>query len=187
MLVTNGFIRPEPLRELLPFVDAMNIDVKGFTGDFYRRVIHGMYEPVLETAETAHREGCHVEITTLLIPTLNDSDEELERLTEWVAESLNPDVPLHFSRYFPNYKMRLAPTPVSTLERARDIARRRLNYVYLGNVTGIDGSDTACPECGQVVINRSGYRVRITGLDGNRCTRCGKQMPFIAGSGGTSL
>lgn len=134
ILVTNGFIRPEPFDRLLPFIDALNIDIKGFTGEFYQKIAKGEFAPVLAVAEAAYHAGKHLEITTLLIPGLNDSIEEVERLVAWVAERLGPEVPLHFSRYFPNYKMDLAPTPLETLERARNIAGKKLKYVYLGNV-----------------------------------------------------
>jgi len=134
VLVTNGFIRPEPFSRLLPFIDALNIDVKGFTGEFYRKIVKGEFEPVLAAAESAYRAGKHLEITTLLIPGLNDSKEEVEKLVYWIAESLGPEVPLHFSRYFPNYKMDAAPTPIGILHAAQEIALKKLNYVYLGNV-----------------------------------------------------
>lgn len=134
VLVTNGFIRPEPFSELLPFIDALNIDVKGFTNRFYQETVHGSLEPVLAAAEQAVRAGKHVEITTLLIPGLNDREAELESLTDWVAGKLGPEVPLHFSRYFPNYHLKLAPTPLATMEKARKIAKGKLKYVYLGNV-----------------------------------------------------
>jgi pyruvate formate lyase activating enzyme len=134
VLVTNGFIRPEPFRQLLPYIDALNIDVKGFTGEFYQKVVKGEFAPVLIAAEMAYQAGKHLEITTLLIPGLNDAPDEIENLVNWVAESLGPEVPLHFSRYFPNYRMNLAPTPVKTLETARGIAGKKLKHVYLGNV-----------------------------------------------------
>ncbi|MGB9886585.1 MAG: AmmeMemoRadiSam system radical SAM enzyme [Moorellales bacterium] len=179
VLVTNGFVNPEPLAELLPFIDALNIDVKGFTDRFYRQVVHGDYEPVLQTAVAAKRAGCHVEITTLLIPGLNDSEEELARLTDWVATALGPDTPLHFSRYFPNYRLKLEPTPVETLRRARELARRKLAFVYLGNVADAEASTTYCWHCAQPVIERYGYRVNRQGLDGNRCRHCGTRLPVV--------
>lgn len=134
VLVTNGFIRAEPFARLLPFIDALNIDVKGFTGEFYQKIVKGAFAPVLAAAEAVYHAGKHVEITTLLIPGLNDGAEEVAALARWLAESLGPEVPLHFSRYFPNYRMDLAPTPLDTLEKARNIALKKLKYVYLGNV-----------------------------------------------------
>ena len=181
VLVTNGFINEEPLKELLPYVDAFNIDVKGFTNDFYRRVVKGRYEPVLDTVKAAHDYGCHVELTTLLIPGLNDSEQEIEELTDWVAAELSTDVPLHFSRYYPSYKMKLASTPVETLERAYEIASRKLNYVYLGNINLPGKADTYCPACKERVVKRSGFGVDITGLDGNKCSFCGAELAIISG------
>ncbi|MBC7346135.1 MAG: AmmeMemoRadiSam system radical SAM enzyme, partial [Clostridia bacterium] len=178
VLVTNGFINEEPLRQLLPTIDALNIDVKGFTDRFYHRVVHGRYRPVLRTAVLAKEAGCHVEITTLLIPGLNDSEEELAALTTWVATALGPDTPLHFSRYFPHYKLRLEPTPLTTLRRAREIAREKLRYVYLGNVAETESATTYCPDCHRPVVERHGYRVRAGGLSGRHCRFCGRELPL---------
>ncbi len=133
VLVTNGFIGREPLELLLPYVDAMNIDVKAFTPSFYEEVCRGALKNVMETVEAAAGR-CHVEVTTLVIPGLNDSVEEIARLSEWLA-GISPEIPLHLSRFFPNYKMKdRPPTPVETLEKARDTALGRLRHVYLGNV-----------------------------------------------------
>lgn len=179
ILVTNGFINEAPLKRLLPRIDALNIDVKGFTDRFYRRTVHGSYQPVLRCAVMAREAGCHVEVTTLLIPGLNDSEDELRQLTDWVAAELGPDTPLHFSRYFPNYRMTLEPTPMSVLERARDLAREKLQYVYLGNVTDIHSNTTFCPSCNQPVLERRGYQVRPVGLSGKNCACCGVELPII--------
>ncbi|HEY3373581.1 MAG TPA: AmmeMemoRadiSam system radical SAM enzyme [Candidatus Aquicultor sp.] len=132
IMVTNGYVLPEPLKELLPLIDAMNIDVKGFSESFYH-TLGGHLRPVLKTAETA-KEFCHVEITNLIIPGLNDSKEDFEKLTNWIAESLGSDTPLHFSRYFPSYKLATEPTPIETLRLAEQVARERLEFVYLGNI-----------------------------------------------------
>lgn len=177
VLVTNGYVNEEPLRLLLPYIDAMNIDVKGFSEDYYRGTCIGHLEPVLRTVEIAH-EHCHVELTTLLLPGLNDSPEEIRRLVEWVT-GLNPDIPLHFSRYFPNYKFDLPPTPLETLKKAREIAREKLNYVYIGNAPELEGSDTRCPHCGETLIRRSGYRVHIRGLEGKRCRYCRGEVKIL--------
>ncbi|MCR4419497.1 MAG: AmmeMemoRadiSam system radical SAM enzyme [Clostridia bacterium] len=179
VLVTNGFINPEPLAQLLPYVDALNIDVKSFTDSFYRRVVHGEREPVLRTAIQAKEAGCHVEITTLLVPGLNDGREELEQLVDWIATHLGSDTPLHFSRYFPHYRLRLPPTPVETLRRARELARRKLSFVYLGNVPDAEASTTYCPGCGRPVVERLGYRVSSSGLADGRCRYCGRRLPFV--------
>ncbi|MDH7478519.1 MAG: AmmeMemoRadiSam system radical SAM enzyme [Syntrophomonadaceae bacterium] len=177
ILVTNGYIQPEPLKRLLPLIDAMNIDVKGYREEFYRRWCRGGLAPVLRTVETAHQH-CHVELTNLVITGLNDTREELSELADWVR-GISPDIPLHLSRYFPNYRLDRPPTPLATLEMAYGIARERLNYVYLGNVGDWEGSDTDCPACGQTLIVRRGYRVSITGLKGSRCRNCGERIPVV--------
>lgn len=133
VLVTNGYVKSEPLEEILPFIDAMNIDIKSIEEEFYGKICKGKLAPVLATAKRA-RETCHIEVTNLIIPTLNDSEENFIRLVDWVAANLGREVPLHFSRYFPHYKMDIPLTPISTLKRAETIARRKLKYVYLGNV-----------------------------------------------------
>ncbi len=179
VLVTNGFVQAEPLRDLLPYIDAMNVDVKGFTNDFYRSVCSARLAPVLRTVEIAHGEGCHVEITTLLIPDLNDGPEEIGNLVEWLA-GVSPDIPLHFSRYFPNYKMTRPATPLESLKRARDIARQRLHFVYVGNAWEIDASETTCPSCGNVLVRRDGYDAEFTGgatgPEGVKCQSCGSAV-----------
>lgn len=133
VLVTNGYVTPQPLEELLPYIDAMNIDIKSIEDGFYRKVCSGSVAEVLTTIKTSVK-SCHVELTNLIIPTLNDRDDHFERLTDWIYENLGAHVPLHFSRYFPCYKMTLPPTPKETLERAAAIARKKLKYVYVGNV-----------------------------------------------------
>ncbi|MBU4304436.1 MAG: AmmeMemoRadiSam system radical SAM enzyme [Candidatus Omnitrophica bacterium] len=133
VLVSNGYVNPEPLEKLLPFIGAMNIDLKSMDDDFYKKICKGTLYPVLETIKRA-KDACHVELTNLVIPTLNDSDEHFERLTDWVFDNTGADTPLHFSRYFPCYELNLPPTPKETLQRAYNIARKKLNFVYLGNV-----------------------------------------------------
>lgn len=178
VLVTNGFIQEDPLADLLPYIDALNIDVKGFNREFYHRIVHGNYEPVLHTARMSRAAGCLVEITTLLVPTLNDDPGEIRELVAWVAGDLGVETPLHFSRYFPNYRMDLPPTPPDTLRRLRDIARQRLAHVYLGNIWGED-DDTYCPRCHSRVIARSGYQAQILALEGNRCAACGRELNLV--------
>ncbi|SFR05063.1 pyruvate formate lyase activating enzyme [Desulfoscipio geothermicus DSM 3669] len=177
VLVTNGYVNEEPLRELLPYIDAMNIDVKAFTDRFYRSTCAGRLEPVLRTVETAHGH-CHIEITTLLVTGLNDGREEIGSLVDWLA-GVDPDIPLHFSRYFPNYEMDLPPTPEETLLRARETARKKLRYVYIGNAPQLNSSSTECPECGETLIDREGYRVRIRDLDNGVCPRCGERIIIV--------
>lgn len=133
VLVTNGFVNNDPLERILPFIDAMNIDLKSIREEFYEKICHGRLAPVLETIKRA-KKSCHVELTNLIIPTLNDSDEDLTALVDWIYGHLGDEVPLHFSRYFPCYKMEISPTPKETLLRAQEIALRKLKYVYLGNI-----------------------------------------------------
>lgn len=178
VLVSNGFINEQPLAELLPVIDAMNIDVKAFNNDYYQKVCAGQLEHVKRTVEQAAKE-CHIEITTLLVPGLNDSETETAELAKWLS-GINADIPLHFSRYFPNYKMDAPPTPVSTLQLAYQTARRYLNYVYIGNVGG-DGTNTYCPECGYKVIDRLGGYSRLINQDNGNCAekscpQCGRRI-----------
>jgi len=176
VLVTNGYINPEPFRELLPYIDAVNIDLKAFSHEFYKSVCGGDLEPVLRSIRQAYESGCHVELTTLVVPGLNDSGEEIDSLATWMAE-LSPDIPLHVSRYFPNYRMTAPPTPISILQACAEAARTRLHYVYVGNAAVPGGSDTVCPSCGTTVIRRHGYdRVEVL-LSGSSCPECGAGIP----------
>ncbi len=177
VLVTNGYINREPLEEILPYIDAMNIDVKAFNDDFYKEYCRGSRSPVIETVEQAVKE-CHVEVTCLLIPTVNDDPGEQENMARWLG-SLSPDLVLHYSRYFPQYKLDKPPTPVSVMEKARDIARQYLHYVFLGNIDLPGAADTHCPHCGNLLINRSGYRIKISGLEGNCCNNCHSHINII--------
>jgi len=175
VLVTNGYINEEPLRALLPYIDAMNIDVKGFTDEYYHKNCVGHLEPVIRTVELAHKR-CHVELTTLLVPGQNDSEAEIRQLVDWIA-SLNPEIPLHFSRYFPNFEFDLEPTPPETLKRAREIALEKLSYVYIGNLDDPKGINTYCPGCKKILINRSWYNGKVVGLTAeNQCKHCGRKI-----------
>jgi pyruvate formate lyase activating enzyme len=179
--VTAGYIEPEPRRELYAHLDAANVDLKGFTEDFYKRVCVGHLAPVLETLEyLRHETDVWFEITTLLIPDRNDSDAELDRLTSWVAEHLGPDVPLHFTAFHPDFKMMdVPPTPPATLRRAREWGLRNgLHYVYVGNVHDDEGSSTYCPNCSALLIERDWYELGSWHLtDDGRCRDCGTQVP----------
>jgi pyruvate formate lyase activating enzyme len=175
--VTAGYVNPEPRAEFYAQMDAANIDLKAFTDPFYRRICAGRLEPVLETIEYVHAEtDVWLELTTLLIPGYNDSDEEIDRLTTWVAETLGPDVPLHFTAFHPDYRMLdVPPTPPGTLTRARRIGQENgLRYVYTGNVSDPEGQTTYCHGCGAVLIERDWYRLGRWGLDEEgRCVECG--------------
>ena len=177
VLVTNGFVCEEPLADLVPFVDAMNVDVKAFTSEFYKDVCAGRLDPVLRTVERAHAAGCHVEVTCLLIPGLNDGPGEVSDLADWLA-GVSADIPLHFSRYFPSWRMKREPTPLETMERARDLATKRLKYVYLGNVWERPRSETLCSSCGAVLVRREGFGAQTMELGGRNCRKCGENANF---------
>jgi len=182
VMVTNGYMEPEPLNELLKIADAMNIDIKSMNPDFYRRICKGSLDPVLRTCEQVKKAGCHLEITNLLITEENDSEKEMHTLTNYIAGNLGTDTPLHISRYFPRFKMEHPSTPMMELNRAWEIARDRLQYVYVGNVLTGNKEDTACPSCGALLIRRSDYSVRmlpelgrkeIDGTTYGICASCG--------------
>jgi pyruvate formate lyase activating enzyme len=175
--VTAGYISPGAREEFFGCMDAANVDLKGFTEDFYHKLCSASLAPVLETLEYIHHETrVWLELTTLLIPGHNDSDEELDRLTAWVVGHLGPDVPLHFSAFHPDYKMRdVPPTPAATLTRARRIAQRNgVRYAYTGNVRDSEGGSTWCHACGHLLIERDWYQLGRWGLtaEGN-CEQCG--------------
>lgn len=174
VLVTNGFVNEEPLRELLPIIDAMNIDLKSISNDFYRDYCRGELEPVLRTIKISSG-FCHVELTNLIIPTLNDSQDNIQKLIDWVAD-LNPKMPLHFSRYFPHYKMTIPPTPVETLVQAWMLARKKLKFVYLGNILDPQTSTTYCPACNKPLISRRGYSIDFNYVEGGKCKYCGEKI-----------
>jgi len=178
VLVTNGYINPEPLLELLPLIDAMNIDVKGMTADFYKKVCKGKLEVVLKTVEVSVQKKCHVELTYLIIPGLNDSETELRKFADWVA-GLSISIPVHFSRYFPAYKADFPATPIETLKKAFQIAKEKLRYVYVGNAYIAGTSDTRCPKCSKVLISRTGYSIDISGIKDNKCKNCGTDVDII--------
>ena len=179
--VTNGYISEEPFREIAEYLDAMNIDVKAFTDEFYRKITGGRLNPVLRTVELAHEMGIHVELTYLIIPELNDSPKEIEKFAEWV-KSVSPEIPVHFSRFFPMYKLTdKPPTPISEVHRAYKIAKKvGLEYVYLGNTWEPEYESTYCPNCGNLLIEREYYNTKIVGLtpDG-KCKKCGKKINVV--------
>ncbi len=175
VLVTNGYIGEKALSELLPYIDAMNIDVKGFTEEYYRDICGGSLKYVKRTVEAAALK-CHVEITTLIVPGCNDSEKEMEELSSWLA-SVKPSIPLHLSRYFPMYKMKEEPTSVETLKKLKKIAANNLEYVYVGNLQGED-TNTYCPSCKALLIKRSGG-IFIEHLDDGVCSKCGKGIDII--------
>lgn len=174
--VTAGYIDPEPRVEFFQRVDAANVDLKAFSEKFYYKICGGHLSQVLETLQYIHREtDTWLELTTLLIPGENDSEQELQAMTQWVVTELGPDVPMHFTAFHPDWKMLSHPsTPRSTLNRARDIARANgVRYAYTGNVRDTSGGSTWCPGCGQLLIERNGYHLGAWGLDNNaHCQHC---------------
>ncbi len=179
--VTNGTFTPESQAYMGPLLDAANVDVKGFTEPFYRKICGGRLEPVLETCERIRREGrTHLEVTYLIIPGQNDDPMEFRDFCAWVARSLGSDTPLHFSRFQPyGWTPMDYPTPVATLERAYETAKRAgLEFVYVGNVPGHDTESTFCPDCGELLIKRTGYRTKKV-MSGRNCPACGRGIPLI--------
>lgn len=171
VLVSNGYIELKPLKQLLAVIDAMNIDVKSYNNEFYKKVCKASLKPVIQTVEHAAAQ-CHVEISNLIIPEENDDIEEIGRMCRWIR-NISPDIPLHLSRYHPAYKFTREATPPETLDKAREAAREYLNYVFIGNLIGRD-NNTYCPYCEETLIQRNFYDTRITGLSQGRCTGCGR-------------
>lgn len=176
VLVTNGYLNPEPLEELLPYLDGVNLDLKG-PDRFYRQYCGGRLAPVMKTA--AQLVGrVHLEVTNLLIPGENDDPDTISHLVAFLAD-LDRKIPLHFSRYFPQYRLDIPPTPPSTLEQAYRLAREKLAYVYIGNLGDSRYSVTHCPRCGAALVERSAYQVKIDGIKDRHCVACGKEVDLI--------
>jgi pyruvate formate lyase activating enzyme len=178
VLVTAGYVNAEPWKRLLEFIDAANIDLKGMTEDFYRRVCSATLKPVQNALVLAKAAGILLEVTNLLIPTLNDKPEQIGRLVRWIRANLGAVTPLHFSRFFPRYEMRhLPPTSPKTLDLAREIAAAEgLKYVYIGNIASKQGQNTYCPGCKGLLIDRVGYTVRQNRLKQGNCPDCNTQI-----------
>lgn len=179
VMVTNGFINPGPAESLLKWMDAANIDVKSMQESFYREQCGGALSPVLAFARQALAAGCHVEVTNLVIPGLNDDDESFHALSEWIKVSLGCGVPLHLSGYYPQYKMDRPATSSAALEHARDLCRSYLDYVYIGNVRSAGGCDTLCPQCGVIQVSRHGYRAKVAGIKQGKCSSCGQPADVV--------
>lgn len=175
VLVTNGYIEIEPLLKLLPYVDAMNIDLKSFEKDYYKKICGGDFKAVLRTIEECNKK-CHIEITTLLVNGLNDSKEEIEEIASYLGK-LDKNIPLHLSRYFPTYKMDRPPTEIDVMLEGKKIAEKYLDYVYLGNVVNVDSS-TYCPKCKKLLVERNGFLSK-TYLNDNSCPECGYDIKIF--------
>ncbi len=184
VMISNGYIKKEPLIKLCKELNAVKIDFKAFTEKFYKETCSGELKPVLDTLLTLKEIGIWFEMVVLLVPTLNDSEKELRDMCSWINDNLGPDVPIHFSRFHSTYKIKnLPPTPVKTLEKARNIAiESGLNFAYTGNVPGHPGESTYCPDCKEVVIKRVGYTILQNSLNGNECGNCKHPIPGVWGT-----
>ena len=180
VVVSAGYINPEPLRELLKYIDAYKIDFKAFNEEFYYKMTAGRLQPVLEAMKVIKEEGVWLEIVNLLIPGENDREEDIRNLVVWVRDNLGPDVPLHFLRFHPDYKLlNLPPTPIETIKKARRIALDLgMKYVYTGNIPAVDTENTYCSKCGAKMIERRGYFIKRYDHEG-KCSKCGESLDLI--------
>lgn len=175
VLVSNGYISEEPLQNLLPYVDAMNIDLKSFNNSFYKKECGGSIEHVKRTIEIASSK-CHVEITTLLVHGQNDSPDEVEELAKWIS-SVDNNIPLHLSRYYPAYKYTAPATKVEKILEDKEVAKKHLSFVYVGNVPNTD-NNTYCPNCGELLVRR-GYYDSTVEISEDKCNKCGKRINML--------
>jgi pyruvate formate lyase activating enzyme len=181
VVVSGGYVQAEPLKKISAGVDAIKIDLKGYSEKFYKEIVNGELKHVLDTLVTLRKTGVWNEIVCLVIPTLNDSDSEFRGLARWVKSELGPDVPLHYTRFYPEYLLKnLPPTPVETLERAKAIADAEgLHYVYVGNVPGHPAESTYCPHCRKKVVDRTGYSIAGVYLRHGKCQFCHTPIPGV--------
>jgi pyruvate formate lyase activating enzyme len=181
VMISGGYIEKDPLKELLPVLSAIKIDLKSIREDYYKNIVGGQLKPVLETITAIKKAGVWLELVYLIVPTLNDSPDEFRELARWIKTNLGTDTPLHFSRFYPQYLLKnLPPTPQKTLETAYEICRAEgLEFVYLGNLPGHPAESTYCPACGKTLIERSGYRIGKINLSGNHCRFCNRLIPGI--------
>jgi pyruvate formate lyase activating enzyme len=177
VLVSNGYVTAEPLKEIIDFTDAFNIDLKAFNQDSYKKLTGADLEPVKSTLKKIAASGRHLEITSLIIPGHNDKENEIRQQAEWIAGELGKDIPLHLSRYFPMYKRDDPATTTGSIRQLFEIASEKLDFVYMGNIQSDEGQNTMCPSCKTTVTQRKGYTTEITNLDSEgRCTGCGTQV-----------
>jgi pyruvate formate lyase activating enzyme len=180
VLVTAGYILEKPLRQLCKVIDAANIDLKGFSDGFYKKVTGSKLAPVMRSLEVAREEGVWLEVTRLLVPTLSDDMDDIHAMCDWLVETFGPGIPLHISRFHPQFKLEhLPPTPVETIHKAYEVARSAgLHFVYVGNLPGNPYQDTVCPQCGEHVIQRSGFKIVANDLKNGQCS-CGEKIPGV--------
>jgi pyruvate formate lyase activating enzyme len=181
VLISCGFMTSEPLAEMCEVLDAIKIDLKGYSEDFYRNVCSAELQPVLRSIKQIAKSGIHLEIVNLVVPTLNDSEPMLRALSEWIMGELGPDVPVHFTRFHPDYQLlNLPATPIAALERARDLALKQgIHYAFVGNVPGHPGNHTYCPSCGKIVIKRNSFFVEEMNVKNGHCLFCGRAIAGI--------
>jgi len=181
IMKSNGYINPEPLKKLCTVIDAANIDLKSFNESTYLRLTGGKLQPVLDSLKIYKDSGIWLEITNLAVPAWSDNLSEIAAMCKWLSENGFKDTPLHFSRFYPVYKLQqLPPTPVDILRKASDIAKSEgLKYVYIGNVPGNDVADTICPSCGTISIARQGYRITLNNLKDGKCNKCGNEIKGV--------
>jgi pyruvate formate lyase activating enzyme len=181
VLVTAGYFEKKPLYDICPLIDGANVDIKGMTEEFYRDMSEATLQPVLDTVMIMKEQGVHVEITNLIVPTWNDKDQDIRDLCRWMMKNPGPDMPLHFSRFYPMHKLKnLPPTPLSTILRAGEIAKEEgLNYVYVGNLPEHPETNTYCPRDNQLLIRRMGYMILENNLKDGRCPVCQDKIPGI--------
>lgn len=181
VVVTGGHINPDPLLELLKVVDAVKVDLKSFSQDFYTEMVRGDLQPVLDAIKIIAEKEVWMEIVYLVIPSLNDGAEEITKLCRWIKTEIGLELPVHFTRFHPAYLLKnLPPTPVSTLENCHDIAKAEgLHYIYIGNVPGHPAENTYCPKCGEMIVNRTGYIIRDVKLNEGQCAYCQHTIPGI--------
>jgi pyruvate formate lyase activating enzyme len=179
VVITAGYIAKEPLEALCGRVDAIKVDLKAFSEKYYQDVVKGELKPVLDSLVTMQKMDVWTEIVYLVVPTMNDSDLELKKLSKWIKANLGPDVPVHFTRFHPQYILKnLPPTPLETLERAKAIADTEgLNYVYIGNVPGHEAENTYCPKCGELLIKRIGFTIAENHIESGECRFCSNKIP----------
>jgi pyruvate formate lyase activating enzyme len=181
IMISNGYIRPEPMKQLAPYLAAIKIDLKSISNSFYKTYCLGELDPVLDTLKLVHKLGKWLEVVYLVVPTLNDDEATIRKMCQWVKANLGSEVPLHFSRFSPDYQLKkLPPTPYETLQRCRKIARETgINFVYVGNVPGESNVSTWCPRCGKIVVRRSGFQVLEVNLRNGACKYCARKIPGV--------
>jgi len=181
LMITCAYINPEPLRELAQYLDAANVDLKGWSDQFYSEYLKASKEPVLEALKILKEEGVWIEITNLVIPQANDDTDEIRKLVEWIARNIGEETPVHFSRFHPNYKLMDRPsTPNTSLEQARQIALDTgLKYVYVGNIPGSEFEDTYCPVCGRKIVDRTGFWINEYHIQNGKCGFCGEEIDGV--------